>query len=136
MERPKTTDAQQKLGRKSIDETCLFNRRSSLNCEMQSQENLSPSGEELTKLMKRLRNKSWAAGPTRRSSVHAEKGTLHLFESCERRSSYGSKSANGYHFEGHKQVPRDMKTIVPRRWLKEYDKKQVSFIQLIIFQAR
>lgn len=136
MERRKTTDAQLRLRRKSIGATSLFNRRSSFDCEMQSQESPSPSGEERTKLMKRLRNKSWACGSTRRSSVHAEKGTLTVFKSRDRRPSHCSRSSNGYQFEGHKQLPWDMKTIVPRRWLKEYDKKQVSFIHLIIFEAR
>lgn len=131
MERPKITDAQCRLRVKSFDAILLFNRRSSFACEMQSQD----SGEELTKLMKRLRNKSWAIGSSRRNSFQHEKRGFTSSESHDRRASHGSRHSPGYQFEGHKAGPWDIKTLnLPKRWLKEYEKKQVSFNQLFFLR--
>lgn len=131
MERPKITDAQCRLRGKSFDAILLFNQRSSFACEMQSQD----SGEELTKLMKRLRNKSWAIGSSRRNSFQHEKRGFTSSESHDRRASHGSRHSPGYQFEGHKAGPWDIKTLnLPKRWLKEYEKKQVSFNQLFFLR--
>lgn len=116
--------AQQRLRAGSIDAAFLFDQQLSFNCEMQSQTSPSESGQDLTKLMKRLRNKSWAAGAKRRSSLQVEKRAVSSFD--QRRSSHGTR-CNGYQFEpSHKVRHWDMKTNVPKRWLREYEKKQVS----------
>ena len=125
MECPKSIGAQQRSRGKSIDAAFLFNRRSSFNCEMQRLTSPSESGDDITKLMKRLRNKSWATGSTRRSSLQTEKRAFSSFESRDRRSSYGAK-CNAYQFGSHKAGHWDTRTNVPKRWLREYEKKQAS----------
>ena len=87
------------------------------------------SGEELSKLMKRLRQTSWEAGSNRKSSPNADyKRAVFSKEIRDRRSS-PSPRYNGYQLDSRKVGQWDAKANVPKRWLKEYEKKQVSFSQ-------
>ena len=87
------------------------------------------SGEELSKLMKRLRQTSWEAGSNRKSSPNADyKRAVFSKEIRDRRSSR-SPRYNGYQLDSRKVGQWDAKANVPKRWLKEYEKKQVSFSQ-------
>ena len=130
MECSKSTGAQTRLRGKSIDAAFLFNRKSSFNCEMQGLMNPGESGEDLTKLMKRLRQMSWATGSTRRGSINVEKRAVSSFESRDRRSSLTPRYNGPYRYDSHKAGQWDMKANVPKRWLKEYEKKQVRISQV------
>lgn len=96
---------------------------------MQSLTRSGVSGEELSKLLKRLRQMSYAAGSNRKSSPNADdKRAVFAREIRDRRSSL-SPRYNGYQLDSRKVGQRDVKANVPKRWLKEYERKLVSFSQ-------
>lgn len=131
MENPKITEAQRRMHRgKSIDVAFMFNRRSS--CEMQNQASPCESGDSLVDIKKRLQHKSWAIGATRRTSLQPEKKrSVSSKPSFDDRRPSQPAWYNGHRFEKHKTGRHVdyMKMNVPKRWLREYEQKQVSFLQ-------
>ena len=72
---------------------------------------------------------SYAAGSNRKSSPNADdKRAVFAREIRDRRSSL-SPRYNGYQLDSRKVGQRDVKANVPKRWLKEYERKLVSFSQ-------
>lgn len=131
MERQKTTEARPRQVRSaSIDVSYLFYRRSSKKRQMlQSGAGFSSSSEQISKLLKRLRNKSVVTEPSiaRRNTISIEKRATSSFENRDHRPSYNFSSTHQSNRGHHKDEPWDMKTNLPKRWLKEYEKKQVNF---------
>lgn len=131
MENTKITEAQRRMHRgKSIDIAFMFNRRSS--CEMQNQASPCESGDDLADIKKRLRHKSWAIGATRRTSLQVEKKrSVSSKPSFDDRRPSQAAWYNGHRFEKHKTRRHVdyMKMNVRKRWLREYEQKQVSFSQ-------
>lgn len=134
MEQPKITEAQRRRERgRNFDVAFIFNRCSS--SEMQSTTSHRESSNDLAEIKNRLRHKSWVIGSTRRSPLQIEKkrsvSSKPSFD--DRRSSQPTRSTrhNGHQFERHKagRYVDYMKMNVPKRWLREYEKKQVSFLQ-------
>lgn len=130
MERQKTTEARPRQVRSaSIDVSYLFYRRSSKKRQMlQSGAGFSSSSEQISKLLKRLRNKSVVTEPSiaRRNTISIEKRATSSFENRDHRPSYNFSSTHQSNRGHHKDEPWDMKTNLPKRWLKEYEKKQVD----------
>ena len=123
------TDAQRRMKRgRSIDVAFLCNRRSSR--EMQTQASPRESGDDLADIKKRLQHKSWVIGSTRRCSLQPEKkrsvSSKPSFD--DRRTSQPARfNYNGHQFERHR-TGRHVdytKANVPKRWLREYEQKQV-----------
>lgn len=131
MENPKITEAQRRMQRgKSIDVAFIFSQRS--DCEMQRQASPRESGDDLADIKKRLRHKSWAIGSTRRCSLQPEKmRSVSSKPSFDDRRPSQPARFNGHQFEKHKTGRHvdHMKINVPKRWLREYEQKQVSFSQ-------
>lgn len=126
---PKSVGAQPRSRGRSIDAAFVFSRKLSLNSEMHSLTRPGVSGEELSKLLKRLRQKSCEAGSNRKSSPNADdKRAVFSREIRDRRSSLIPRY-NEYQLDSRKVSQWDVKASVPKRWLKEYERKQVSFSQ-------
>ena len=123
MENEKITEAKHRTQRgRSIDVACMFHRRSSF--EMQNATSPCGSADDFSELKKRLRNKSWANGPLRKTSVQVEKRSQSSKAAYhDRRPSQPAARYNG-HKTGRWQTDY-MKLNVPKRWLREYEKKQV-----------
>ena len=98
---------------------------------MQGPTSPGKSGEDLTKLMKRLRKKSFATGSAKRGSINVEKRAVSSLESRDRSSSQSTRHNWPYQYDSHKVGQWVTKTNLPKRWLKEYhEKKQVRFSQV------
>ena len=128
MEQPKSTEAQRRRQRStSFDVAHIFNRRSST--EMQSRVSPRESTNGLAEIRNRLRHKSWVIGGIRRSSLLVEKkrsaSSKPSFD--DRKSSHPTRY-NGHQFDRHKtgRFVDYTKMNVPKKWLREYEKKQVS----------
>lgn len=123
MEQPKSTEAQ----RESFDVAYIFNRCSST--EMQSTASPRESSNGLAEIRNRLRHKSWVIGGIRRSSLPVEKKRSASSKPsfADRKSSHPTRY-NGHQFERHKtgRFVDYTKMNVPKKWLREYEKKQVS----------
>lgn len=131
MEQPKSIEAQRGRQRgKSFDVAFIFNRCSST--EMQSRASPRESNNDLGEIRNRLRHKSWVIGGTRRSSLQTEKkrSVSSKLSFDDRRSSHPTRY-NGHQFERHKtgRFVDYMKMNVPKKWLREYEKKQVSLLE-------
>ncbi|XP_020612789.1 uncharacterized protein LOC110051139 [Orbicella faveolata] len=128
MEQPKSIEAQRGRQRgKSFDVAFIFNRCSST--EMQSRASPRESNNDLGEIRNRLRHKSWVIGGTRRSSLQTEKkrSVSSKLSFDDRRSSHPTRY-NGHQFERHKtgRFVDYMKMNVPKKWLREYEKKQAD----------
>ena len=134
MEQPKSIEAQRGKQRgKSFDVAFIFNRSSST--DMQSRASPRESGNDLAQIRNRLRHKSWVIGGIRRSSLPVGKNRSVSSKPSfdDRKSSYPTKY-NGHQFERHKtgRFVDYMKMNVPKKWLREYEKKQVSCWQNVV----
>ena len=130
MEHTEITEAQRRVERgKSIDVDFMLNQGSST--EMQRASSPCESGHDLAEIKRRLRNKSWAIGSTRRPSLQVEKKrSVSSKPSLDDRRPSQPAWYHGQHFEiGHKTGRHVdyMKMNVTKKWLREYEKKQVSF---------
>ena len=130
MEQPKSIEAQRRTQRgKSFDVAYIFNRCSST--EMQRTSSPRESSNDFAEIRNRLRHKSWVIGGTRRRSLQTEKKrSVSSKPSFDDHMSSHSTRYNGHQFERHKtaRFVDYMKMNVPKKWLREYEKKQVSLL--------
>ena len=125
MEHVKTAEARPRelQSNENLDASLLFSRRLSLNHQMlQTRVGSSQADEEIPRLLKVLRKKSLVNGSSRENTT--EKNAMPPHESRYRRWSYHPNSRN--QTSRGQQKGEYAKTNLPRRWLKEYEKKQVS----------
>ena len=130
MEQRKSTEAQRGRQRvKSFDVAYIFNRCSST----EMQRIASPRGSnDLAEIRNRLRHKSWVIGETRRTSLQTEKKrSVSSKPSFDGHGSSHLTRYNGHQFERHTagRFVDYMKMNVPKKWLIEYEKKQVSLLE-------
>ena len=128
MEQPKSIEAQHGKQRgKSFDVGLIFNRCSST--EMQSRASPRESSNDVAEIRNGLRHKSWAIGAIRKNSLKVEKKrSASSKPSFDDRRSSQPTSYNGHLFERHKtgRFVDYTKMNLPKKWLREYEKKQVS----------
>jgi len=123
MEHVKTAEARPRelQSNENLDASLLFSRRLSLNHQMlQTRVGSSQADEEIPRLLKVLRKKSLVNGSSRENTT--EKNAMPPHESRYRRWSYHPNSRN--QTSRGQQKGEYAKTNLPRRWLKEYEKKQ------------
>ena len=127
MEHVKTAEARPRelQSNEDLDASLLFSQRISLNHQMlQTRVGSSQADEEIPRLLKVLRKKSLVNGSSRENTTISEKNAMPPHESRCRRWSYHPKSRN--QTSRGQQKAEYAKTNLPRRWFKEYEKKQVS----------
>ncbi|XP_067022612.1 cyclic nucleotide-binding domain-containing protein 2-like isoform X3 [Acropora muricata] len=125
MEHVKTAEARPRelQSNEDLDASLLFSRRLSLNHQMlQTRVGSSQADEEIPRLLKVLRKKSLVNGSSRENTTISEKNAMPPHESRCRRWSYHPKSRN--QTSRGQQKAEYAKTNLPRRWFKEYEKKQ------------
>ena len=128
MENEKTNEA--KRG-KSIDDAFMFDRRSSF--EMPNETTPRDLADDLLKLRKRKRNKSWASGALRKNFLPVEKRSESSKATFDKRRPSHRVKYNGHPFDRNKTGRWQgdyIKMNVPKKWLRDYEKKQVRFFSL------
>ena len=126
MDRPESIEAQHGRQR-GFDVASIFDRCSST--EMQSTPSPRESSNDIAGIKNRLRHKSWVIGGIRRRSLQTEKKrSASSKPSFDDHRSSQSTRHNGHQFERHK-TGRYIDYMKMKKWLREYEEKQVSFFE-------
>ena len=132
MENEKTNEAKRREQRgKSVDDAFVFDRRSSF--EMPNETTPRDSADDLLKLRKRTRNKSWASGALRKNFLPVEKRSQSSKATFDKHRPSHRVKYNGHPFDRNKTGRWQgdyIKMNVPKKWLRDYEKKQVIFFSL------